>query len=329
MTGGARLEVEHLVKSFSGRRALDDVSFDLQGSRSVGYLGPNGAGKTTTLKLLVGLLRPSGGRVAIDGFDPQVDRKRALERVGALIETPEPYPQFTGREVIEYAGGFRGVGSADLRDRIAHLQEALELPPLDQKVGRLSKGQRQRVVIAATLVADPPILLLDEPTSGLDPAERVRIRTLLLQLKKDHLILMSSHLLNEVTELCDEVIFLNQGKVVLRDSVEHLSARLTVRQVEVEFAEPVRPDQLSPLTALVHRFESMNERRYRLSFDGRDESRIRILQLCQGVAPVLSYAGAGSALEDVYMQLMTEPTIGGRETRAPPPPPPPPPLPDP
>jgi ABC-2 type transport system ATP-binding protein len=322
MTEEGRIEVEHLVKKFGGRRALDDVSFELNGPRSVGYLGPNGAGKTTTLKILAGLLRPSAGRAAIDGFDPQVDRKKALSRVGALIETPEPYPQFTGREIVEYAARFRGVSDVDLRDQLIRYQELLELPPLDQKVGRLSKGQRQRVVIAATLVADPPILLLDEPTSGLDPAERVRIRQVLLGLKKDHLILMSSHLLNEVTEVCDEVIFLNQGRLLLRDTVEHLADRLTVRQVEVEFARPVTPPQLSPLTEFVGRFEAMNERRYRLTFDGRDSSRIRILELCQTVAPVLSFAGAGSALEDVYMQLMTEPPIGGAILPPPPPPPP-------
>ncbi len=314
MTGPLRLELHELTKSFNGRPALDRVSFALEGPRVVGYLGPNGAGKTTTLKLLTGLLRPDAGWATVEGVDVQKDPRRARLLTGALIEMPEPYGALAVREALEMVGEFRGLDSSHIASEIRRFADALDLPPLERRCAQLSKGQRQRVVLAATLLGDPPVLLLDEPTNGLDPAERVRVRSLLLELKKDHLILMSSHLLGEVTETCDDVIFLNEGKVLLQGGVGELSKGFRVRRVEVEFLRPVPPTAFEPLTDLLTSVEPAGERRWRLGFDGREETRARILERLQTVAPVVGFVPIGSALEESYLRLVAAEPV-------PPPPP--------
>ncbi|HEV2166180.1 MAG TPA: ABC transporter ATP-binding protein, partial [Thermoplasmata archaeon] len=231
-----KIEAVGLTKRFNSFTALDNASFSFEGGGAVGYLGPNGAGKTTTLKLFTGFLRPSRGQALLNGLDVSRDPKEALWEVGALVETPEPYPALTGRETLSMIGELRGLSREQIRDRTERYARELELPPLDLKSSKLSKGQKQRIVIAAQLMTEPSVLLLDEPTSGLDPAERVVIRNLLVRLKQERrLILMSSHLLQEVTEICDRVIFINRGKILVQDTVENISERFKVTQLTVEF----------------------------------------------------------------------------------------------
>jgi ABC-2 type transport system ATP-binding protein len=302
------LEVAALSKSFrTGPPALRDLSFRYDGPRAVGYLGPNGAGKTTTLKLLVGLLRPSHGQAFLNGIDPMVDRKRALWDVGALIESPEPYPTLNVHEALDVVGRARGLARDDVDREVDRCHELLDLPPLGQRIGWLSKGQRQRVALASTLMGDPSVILLDEPTSGLDPAERVIVRGLLNRLKRDHLVFMSSHQMLEVGEVCDELIFLHQGRVLLRDRVDGVAERIRTRQVDVEFDRPVSAEAISPLRSVATEATQLSERRWRLSFDGSAKTRARLLELSQSVAPVVQFSNTSLALEEAYLNLMPQP----------------------
>jgi ABC-2 type transport system ATP-binding protein len=312
MTSGPSLEAADLSKAYSHVLALDSVSFRYEGPGAIGYLGPNGAGKTTTLKLFTGLLRPTRGRALVDGIDVAKNPKAALANVGALIETPEPYPRQSVEEALQMVGEFRGIPAGELREQIGKYAEALDLPPRDARIGRLSKGQKQRVVFAATLLGDPGLLLLDEPTNGLDPAERVRVREVLQGLKKDRLIFMSSHLLQEVTEVCDRVLFLNRGKILLEDSVTHLTDRFKATRVDVEFSAPVPIDRLSSLQSPASKVEALSDRRFRIEFDGSNEARARILVACQGVGAVVSFSSTGLVLEDAYLQLLQGSANGGR-----------------
>ena len=299
------VEASHLTKSVgAGVFALHDITFRYSGAGAIGYLGPNGAGKTTTLKLLVGLLRPSQGRALVNGQDVVVDRKAALWDVGSVIETPEPYPSQTVREALEMVGELRGVGRAEMVREVEAHRAALDLPPLDRRSGKLSKGQRQRIAVAAALVGDPSVLLLDEPTAGLDRAERVLVRNLINRLKKDHLILMCSHLMQEVTEICDQVIFLNQGRIVLADSVDRVAERFHTRQVDVEFLHPVPADAVARLGPPARSAAAVSDRKIRVSFDGSEEARAEILLACQKIGAVTSFASASLALEDAYLALM-------------------------
>lgn len=311
MSGENRIEVQHLSKRFGSFVALDDASWAYEGNRCVGYLGPNGAGKTTTLKLLTNLLRPTHGTALINGVTVRGNPKQALRPVGALIENPEPYASLRGREALEMVGRFRGMNRADIARRVQELNVEFELPPLDRRVGSLSKGQRQRVVLAGTIINDPPIIILDEPTSGLDPAERVKIRNYILRLKKDHLILMSSHLLGEVTDTCDDVLFISQGKILLRDTVQAIESRTRSNLIEVEFASPMTGTAFQPLGSLVGKIQMITDRKFQFTFDGRDESRVSILRALVSLGPVMSFTPIGSALEETYMKLMVQSTSNG------------------
>jgi ABC-2 type transport system ATP-binding protein len=304
------IEVSHLTKHyFAARAALIDANFRYEGSGAIGYLGPNGAGKTTTLKLLTGLLRPTNGIASINGVNVLDDRKHALADVGAVIETPEPYPSQTVAEAIEMVAEFRTGRLDDVAREIGDLNDKLELPPLGQLTGRLSKGQRQRVVIAASLVRDPKIIILDEPTNGLDPKERILIRNLLNELKKDHLILMSSHLMQEVTEICDQVIFINQGQILVRDTVENLADRFVAHSVDAEFATPMPLERIRGLGPIVQDAVVIGERRFRITFDGTNDSRAQILAGLVKLGPVLSYQSASLVLEDAYLSLIGRPGV--------------------
>ncbi len=285
-------------------RVLDGVSFSEEGSGAVGYLGPNGAGKTTTLKLLVGLLRPTSGRALLNGFDPTRDRRRALWDVGAIIESPEPYPSETVFDALERVGALRGLDRELLLDEIDRCHATLHLPPLEWRCGWLSKGERQRVVLAAACLGDPLVLLLDEPTNGMDPGERAEVRQMLNRLKRDHLILMSSHLIPDVAEICDRVIFLDRGRVLKRDTVEHVTEHVRSRAVIVEFAGATPPEALEPLAPWARRTTPLGERRYRLAYDGAEETRSRLLDECRKVGPLAGFSAAVPALEEAYREVL-------------------------
>ena len=298
-------EVAGLTKSFrTGPPALEDVSFKFEGAGAIGYLGPNGAGKTTTLKLLVGLLRPTAGHAYVNGVDPIGDRKRALWDVGALIETPEPYPTLNVHQALDTVGRCRGLSSQDIDGEIDRCHELLDLPPLGHRIGWLSKGQRQRVSLAATLLGDPSVLLLDEPTSGLDPAERVLVRRLLNGLKRDHLVFMSSHQMLEVTEVCDEVVFLHKGRLILKDRVDQVAHRIRSREVDVEFDRPVPREAISILGSIASGISPLSERRWRIAFDGKDATRAELLEKCQSVGRVIQFANTSLVLEEAYLELI-------------------------
>jgi ABC-2 type transport system ATP-binding protein len=302
------IEVAALTKSFgTGPPVLADLTFRFDGPGAVGYVGPNGAGKTTTLKLLVGLLRPTSGRARLNGIDPMVDRKAALWDVGSLIETPEPYPTLTVHAALDTVGRARGLPRDGVDQEIDRCHLLLDLPPLGERVGRLSKGQRQRVALAAALLGDPSVLLLDEPMSGLDPAERVLVRRLLGQLKRDHLIFLSSHQMLEVSEVCDEVVFLDRGRIRLRDRVDHLTDMVHSRQVDVVFARRVTAEAMASLQRIGASVTAITDVRWRIRFDGAEATRLQLVAACQAMAPVLQFASTALRLEEAYLELIPAP----------------------
>ncbi|MCI4327014.1 MAG: ABC transporter ATP-binding protein [Thermoplasmata archaeon] len=301
------IEVSHLTKWYvPGSPILDDVSFREEGCGAVGYLGPNGAGKTTTLKLLLGLLQPSAGSVRLNDLDPAQDRRRALARVGAIVESPEPYPSETIYDALERVGALRGLDASGIDDEIDRCHRELHLPPLEWPCGWLSKGERQRVVLAAACLGDPAVLLLDEPTNGMDPAERVEVRGFLKRLKRDHLILMSSHLIADVSAICDRLIFLDRGKIRLRASADEVASLVRVDAVDVEFVRPTELAALEGLQPWVRKSVRLGDRRYRFRFDGQEETLSRLLEECGRVGPLLSFTPSVPALEAVYRQVITD-----------------------
>jgi ABC-2 type transport system ATP-binding protein len=230
------IEVRHLTKRFVGRLAVDDISFSMGKGEIVGFLGPNGAGKTTTIRMLVGLIRPSSGRVVIEGHDLSREREAALRHLGCIVESPDFYDYLTGRENLEHAGRMLG---QDAFARIDEVTESLRMRErLGDRVGAYSLGMRQRLGIAQALLCDPAVLVLDEPANGLDPAGIRELRGLLRGLADDRglAVFVSSHLLGEVEKVCDRIAIVHRGRVLAEGSMGELTngGRVSLESVFME-----------------------------------------------------------------------------------------------
>jgi ABC-2 type transport system ATP-binding protein len=213
----------HLAKHYGARQAVVDASFRLHRGEVFGFLGPNGAGKTTTIRMLVGLIRPTSGRVLIEGHDLVKEREAALRHLGCIVESPDFYDYLTGRENLEHAARMLG---REALGRIDQVTETLRMRErLSDRVGAYSLGMRQRLGIAQALLCDPAVLVLDEPANGLDPAGIRELRLLLRQLADDRglAVFVSSHLLGEVERVCDRIAIVHRGRVLAEGSMGELT----------------------------------------------------------------------------------------------------------
>lgn len=220
------IECKNITKHFNEISVLKDISFTISKNQTLGVLGPNGAGKSTTLKIMATLLKPSSGKVLINGVDLVSGFNEIRSLISYLPESPPLYPELKISEYLEFFGRLRrpNLAKAELADEVFDKIKRCRLLEVQSKsCGVLSKGFRQKVGLAAALMGDPKILLLDEPTSGLDPREIVEIRALIKELKKSHTILFSSHILSEVSELCDEVVMFLGGRTVFQSSLAELA----------------------------------------------------------------------------------------------------------
>jgi ABC-2 type transport system ATP-binding protein len=302
--------IEHLSKNYGGQVALNDLNLTVASGLCVGYLGPNGAGKTTTIKILTDLLRATSGRAYLNGTDVIRHPEAALEGVGAVVETPEFYPQLTPRECLSYVGKIRGMSSDAIAKRShAVLEQVKLLEVADKRTGQFSKGMKQRLAVAQALLHDPSILILDEPTSGLDPRGMVELRDLIKELKKAEItILMSSHLLNEVQEVCDNVAIIDRGILLTYDSVENLSAGQEVT-LTVHTLEPVSPQDFEVIKALqgVTSLKRTENNKLIMSLSGGAEEQSKVLrEILNSGVDVVSYTPQHAAIEDAYLHLVSE-----------------------
>jgi ABC-2 type transport system ATP-binding protein len=267
------LEVEQVRKQYGSRAALRGISFRLEPGESVGYLGPNGAGKSTTLKLLAGLDRPSSGTVRVHGHDPDRDRGLALAHVGALVETPGLPPYLHGRDLLDYAARSRSLSAPERAPAVRRAADELSVGEhLDRPFGSLSTGLARRILLAAALVGEPDLLLLDEPTLGLDPVARADLRKLLRLLAgRGVTLLLSTHLLEDVTEVCGRVLFLREGAVVGDEPVDlGVGGRGpgSSRALRFEFEQPIPPEGLSRLASVVESVTVETPRQVLVRFTG-------------------------------------------------------------
>ena len=221
------IKVEGLTKRYARTTAVDGISFEVQKGQIVGFLGPNGAGKSTTMRVLTCFLPPSEGTASVAGFDVIKQPQEVKKRIGYLPETPPLYPEMEVREYLEFVGELKGIPRATLRSRIDEVSERCSVADVSSKlISKLSKGYRQRVGLAQAILHNPDVLILDEPTSGLDPKQIIETRELIKSLSGDHTIILSTHILQEVEAMCEEVIIISKGKLVASDSVESLTRRL-------------------------------------------------------------------------------------------------------
>ena len=217
------IEVRNLVKKYGNHLAIDHLDFKLEAGRVYGFLGPNGAGKSTTMNIITGYLGATEGQVLIGGHDILKEPEAAKRQIGYLPEQPPLYMEMTVREYLEFAAELKKIPGKDREKAVDEVEKLVKVRGVeDRLIKNLSKGYRQRVGLAQAVLGFPDIIILDEPTVGLDPKQIVEIRTLIRRLAKNHTVILSSHILAEVREVCDYILIISGGKLVASDTPENL-----------------------------------------------------------------------------------------------------------
>jgi ABC-2 type transport system ATP-binding protein len=217
------IKINKLSRHFGAIKAVDEISFEIQDKEIMGFLGPNGAGKTTTLRMLVGFLQPSSGTIELDGKSIFADPIAVSRQIGYLPEQNPLYDDMTVVEALEYLADLRGLKADYFKERRDYVLQNCGLKEVrNQRIGTLSKGYRQRTGLAQAILHDPRILILDEPTSGLDPNQIMEIRDLVRTLGREKMVILSSHIMQEVQALCDRVVIISRGKIIVDDRKDNL-----------------------------------------------------------------------------------------------------------
>jgi ABC-2 type transport system ATP-binding protein len=312
------IKVEGLTKRYARTVAVDNISFEVEKGQIVGFLGPNGAGKTTTMRVLTCFLPPSDGKVTVAGYDVLENPMEVKQRIGYLPETPPLYPEMEVAEYLTFVGKLKHIPSNDLRRRVGEVMEKCAVTDVSNKlIGKLSKGYRQRVGLAQAIIHNPDVLILDEPTSGLDPKQIIETRGLIQSLAGDHTIVLSTHILTEVEQMCERVIIISKGKLVAIDSVANLTNRLRGAEaviVELESTggrpNPSEVQQRLEQVSGVSRVVMKDSRNGRLQFEieSLPERQIRA-DLARTVVNsgwnLNEMRSVGLSLEDIFLQLTT------------------------
>src|SRR6202521_3116318 len=220
------IKVEGLTKRYARTVAVDNISFEVEKGGIVGFLGPNGAGKSTTMRVLTCFLPPTSGDATVAGFDVLEHPLEVKKRIGYLPETPPLYPEMDADSYLKFVGQLKGLSGAELAKRLDYVCERCAITDVRKKLlGKLSKGYRQRVGLAQAIIHNPDVLILDEPTAGLDPKQIIETRDLIRSLAGNHTIILSTHILPEVEQTCEQVVIINKGRLVATDSVHNLQSR--------------------------------------------------------------------------------------------------------
>jgi ABC-2 type transport system ATP-binding protein len=310
------IEVEHLTKFYGPVPAITDLSFAIGQGEVIGFLGPNGAGKTTTMKILTGFLPPTSGSARVDGLDVSREALQVKARIGYLPENNPLYTEMTVEAFLAFAARAKGLAKGGAATAVSGAVADCGLEGVRGRIiGHLSKGYRQRVGLAQALLNNPPVLILDEPTIGLDPAQVVEIRQLIQSLGKERTILLSSHILPEVSQVCQKVIILNQGRIVATDTVAGLTSQLqNAREVHLTIRGP-REEILETLAtqAGVIRAEAGGaEGEYRVELEKDRELRADLSRTVVGRGwDLLELRSRELSLEEIFVQLVTEETPQG------------------
>lgn len=295
--------VTNITKNYGEQKALDDVSFTIEPGNIVGLLGPNGAGKSTMMKILTGFIPASSGTATINGIDVLDNSIEVRRLVGYLPENNPLYHEMYVKEYLEFVAGIY-----HLKNKKARVDEMIELtgiaPEYRKRIGALSKGYRQRVGLAQALIHNPEILILDEPTSGLDPNQLLEIRQLIQQIGSRKTVMLSTHIMQEVTQLCQRVIIINNGKIVADDTTANLQNPEKAEQVLViEFDKPIAAEKLMKIEG-IHKAESDNENRWIVTSTASRDVRPDLFQLAvREQLTVLSLQKRDDSLEQIFQSL--------------------------
>jgi ABC-2 type transport system ATP-binding protein len=320
------IEVQHVTKRYGRVTAVDDVSFKVEPGEILGFLGPNGAGKTTTMRILTGYMPATEGRATVAGYDVFTHPIEAKRRTGYLPETPPLYPDMTVREYLDFVARIKGIPSGDRKTRVEAVMTRTRVADMAARhCGKLSKGYRQRVGLAQAIIHNPEVLILDEPTAGLDPKQIIETRDLIRSLAGDHTIVLSTHILPEVSQTCQRVVIINKGRVVAVDTPENLSARMRGAEtlyVQVDAPGADVPAALSAVPGVL-RVAAADTRTGTGAFEveserGRDIRRELARDVVERGWGLLELRPMRVSLEEVFLQVTTEESAEAPPAEAPP-----------
>jgi ABC-2 type transport system ATP-binding protein len=307
------IEVEQLTKYYGFLPAISDLSFSIGQGEVVGFLGPNGAGKTTTLKILTCFLPPTSGKARINGWDVSQNSLKVREQVGYLPESVPLYTEMTVERFLSFAAQAKGMSAREGKISINKTLDDCGLQKVRGRIiGHLSKGFKQRVGLAQALLNNPPVLVLDEPTIGLDPAEVVEIRELIRSLGQERTIVLSSHILPEVSQICQRVIIINRGRIVAVDTVSNLTAQMqTSRKILLTIQGPseevLKVLMLQPGVLKVDEKSDDGLGRYQLEMDKEKDIRAELARsVVEKGWGLLEMRSQELSLEEVFVQIVTE-----------------------
>jgi len=303
------IRVENLTKYYGKRLAVDNISFNVERGEIVGFLGPNAAGKTTTMRILTGFLAPTRGDAWVAGYNVLSHSLEARQHIGYLPEAIPLYTDMTVRTYLDFSARLRGLDKNRIKTRIEDVVEICHLEEyIDVLIVKLSKGFRQRVGIAQAIIHEPEVLILDEPTIGIDPIQVAMTRQLIRELGKEHTILLSTHILPEVSIICERVIILHEGKIVAEDSIENLSSLISgSKRIHLEVTGPTKKvaERLRQIEGVHH--VSYQGSHYIVECSVGQDPRGKIMEtIVQGGWTLLSLESVEMSLEDIFLKLTTK-----------------------
>ena len=309
------IEVRNLTKKYGDHFAIQDISFSLEKGKIYGLLGPNGAGKSTTMNIMTGYIAATSGEVIIEGHDIFKEAEEAKKHIGYLPEIPPLYMDMTVWEYLFTVADLKGVPKSERKSMIGDVMEKVMITNMkDRLIKNLSKGYKQRVGIAQTLIGNPDIIILDEPTVGLDPKQIIEIRTLIKQLGEDHTVLISSHILSEIGAVCDHVVIINKGHLVVSDSTENLEKLFKGQDIlclsaqgKLEKIQNILRE--FPALSIADMKEAEEAETYRFQLKVQDQADYRkqlFFRFAEAGIPLLEISRAGMSLEDIFLEITEE-----------------------
>lgn len=305
------IEVKDLVKKYGSHLAVDHLSFTLESGKIYGFLGPNGAGKSTTMNIMTGYLGATQGSVLIDGHDILKEPEEAKKHIGYLPELPPLYMDMTVQEYLEFAAELKKLPKEKRESDISEVMKLTRLQDVsDRLIKNLSKGYKQRVGLAQAILGFPEIIILDEPTVGLDPKQIIEIRELIRTLSKKHTVILSSHILAEVREVCDYILIISKGKLVASDTPENLEL-LRNGASSLELEVKAAPETVRAILSTIDDIDAMemhseNENHTRVKLETKNGADIReavFYAFAEEKCPLLEMKTAKASLEDIFMEL--------------------------
>ncbi len=316
------IQVENITKKYGGFTAVNNINFEIEEGEIVGFLGPNGAGKSTTMNMITGFIEPTSGRIIVDGYDISKKPAKAKKQIGYMPEGVPLYAELTVKEFVTYMAEIKGVDRKEKKELVQKAIEETGLADVQNKLTKnLSRGYKQRVSMAGALVSNPKVIILDEPTVGLDPKQVTEIRALIKNLGKDHTVILSSHILSEVSQICNRVIIINKGEIVAIDTPENLEKKVvTDNSVYVTVEDPE-----NKMKNIKEKLENVKEvklieenedktKKYMIKSEKEEDLRKQIFETFakEGIT-IFEMKKSDATLEDAFMQLINTDTKSKKE----------------